>query len=261
MKSNIHRLVFAVKIAVGGFMNLKYLQIEKVKKIGKFKKLKKRDLLILLIVLLILLAVAGGAISRGVFKEKAPEGKKIESVQKDQSKENEKTEASIPGDLENHLASDFIKTLKSGKYLIRYKTTTVYEGKSFEVETTYAVSGDSIAMVSADRATIVKDNKVYMLNHTDKTILSWAVDPASENLKRIDTDGIAYQGNSKEGNLVCEEYTTALTHLKLYFSGKELVRMATIINGLDVVMDIAEVSNEVPESLFEVPSEYRTTNI
>ncbi|HVI39929.1 MAG TPA: hypothetical protein VM577_04645 [Anaerovoracaceae bacterium] len=258
-------------------MKLRSLKVPKIK-IPKFKKSKleqpeteqqetekperkkikitKKSLLVLL--LLILIALAGIGISRGVLKERAPEGKKTESVQKEQSEK--KAEAPKTENLGNHLASDFIKTLRAEKYMIKYRTTTVYEGKSFEVETTYAVSGDSTAMVSADRATIIKDNKVYMLNHTDKTIISWDVDQ-TDNLKRIDTEGMVYLGSREEGGLVCEEYTTALSNIKLYFKGKDLVKMATGINSQDLVMDIVEVSEEVTESLFEVPSGYQTTNI
>jgi len=162
-------------------------------------KNKIKFIAVFLILILITAILVGFLGSKEASEEISAEEKKTESVQKDN--EEEKSEDPDTGNLENHLASDFIKTLRAEKYMIRYKTTTVYEGNSFEVETTYAVSGDSAAMVSADRATIIKDNKVYMLNHTDKTMISWDVNH-TEGLKRIDTEGMVYRGNREEGGLV-----------------------------------------------------------
>jgi hypothetical protein len=223
---------------------------------GKTRK-RKLPVRLLIIVLLIALAAVGFGYVKGIiFKEKAPQ-KTEESAKKDL---NEKSEAVDMTGLENHLATDFLRTLKSDKYMIKYRTTTVYNGESFEVETTYAVNGKSIAMSSGDRGTIVKDDKVYMLDHTNKRILNWDV-TKSNDLEKIVTEGLQYIGSSETGGIVCEEYATAETQLKLYFQSGKLARIATAINKQDVVMDIVEVSNKVPESMFEVPSDYMTTVI
>lgn len=222
---------------------------------------KKKKVIAVFLLLIVIAAALVVFVGTKEDSDKKPSEEKTEFVQKDEEEEKAETEDSNTGNLENHLGSDFIKTLKSRNYLIKYRTTTVYDGKSFEVETTYAVSGDNIAMISEDRATIVKDNKVYMLDHTNKTILSWAVDHTSDNLKRIDTEGLVFLGSSEEGGLVCEEYATALTHFKLYFSGYDLVKMTAEINRQDIVMDIIEVSEEAPESMFQVPTGYHSTSL
>lgn len=239
------------------------IEIPKIKapKLG-FKKIRS---LVLIIILLVLIVFAASTIYKVFFKEKAPDTKTSENVQTEQNTETKpKTETEKTSNAENfknYLAWDFIKTLESGKYVIKYKTTTVYENQSFEVETTYAVSGSSIALSSNDRATIVKDGKAYMMNQTDKTMLSWDIDPSSDDLERIDTEGLVYAGSSEENGLVCEEYKTASTYLKLYFKDTVLVKMVTVINGLDTVMDIVEVSKEVPENMFTVPQGYQTTEL
>lgn len=224
-------------------------------------RMSKKKLLVLFVALLILAVLAGYGITDRILAEKASEEKTAEGFREEQGEEKENAEGSGLGDLENRLAADFIKTLQGEQYFIKYRTTTVYEGASYEVETTFAVSGKSIAMVSADRATIVKDNKVFMLNHTDKTIISWKV-TQTDNLKRIDAEGLVYLGSSEAGGLVCEEYTTAAqARIRIYFSGNELKKVATAINRQDIVMDIVEVSKEVPESLFVVPAGYQITNL
>lgn len=223
---------------------------------GKSRK-RKFPLKLLLIILLIALAAVGFGYAKGIILEKIGQHKTEESVKEDPKKGSE--EIDMTG-LEDHLATDFLRTLKSDKYMIKYRTTTEYSGESFEVETTYAVNGESIAMESGDRATIVKDDKVYMLDHTNKRILSWDV-TKSNDLRRIETDGLQYVGSSEAGGLVCEEYATAESRLKLYFENGKLVRMATAMNKLDMVADIVEVSKKVPESLFKVPEDYMTTYI
>jgi len=252
---NLVKLFFASLINL--VKNIFAAIVNLVKIVGSGKR--KKFIAILLLLIMIAAALVVFVSSRGEWPGKSSEEKKTEFVQKNE--EEAETEDSNSGNLENHLGSDFIKTLKSGNYLIKYRTTTVYDGKPFEVEITYAVSGDRIAMVSEDRATIVKDNKVYMLNHTDKTMISWDVDHTSNDLKRIDTKGLVYLGSSKAGNLLCEEYKTELTNIKLYFDGRDLRKMATEMNRQDIVMEIVEVSEEIPESMFQVPTGYNTTNL
>jgi hypothetical protein len=224
---------------------------------GKPRK-RKLPVKLLIIVILIALAAVGFGYVKGIILEKIAQQKTEESAKEDQKKDSK--EAVDMTGLENHLATEFLRTLKSDQYMIKYRTTTVYNGESFEVETTYAVNGKSIAMSSGDRGTIVKDDKVYMLDHTNKRILNWDV-TKSNDLEKIVTEGLQYIGSSETGGVVCEEYATAETQLKLYFQGEKLVRIATAINKQDVVMDIVEVSNKVPESMFEVPSDYMTTVI
>lgn len=235
----------------------------------KIKKFNKKRLVIGLVLLFVLIAPAGRWVIKEVFTEKVPEGNKTEAVMTGQSgepkdadaKDADAADTAGTGDLEGRLASDFIRTLNSQNYVIRYTTTTVYKGKAYEVETTYAVSGGSIAMASADRATVVRDDRVYMMNHTDRTIISWEAGKKDDNLKRIDTKGMVYEGGRTEGGLVCEEYTAASARYKLYFKGEKLVKMTVSVNGQDVGMDIIEVDKLAPGSLFEVPPGYQVTNI
>ncbi len=224
---------------------------------GKTRK-RKLPVRLLIIVLLIALAAVGFGYVKGIISEKLAPHKTEESVKEDQKK-GSKEAVDMTG-LEDHLATDFLRILKSDKYMIKYRTTTVYNGESFEVETTYAVNGKSIAMSSGDRGTIVKDDKVYMLDHTNKRILNWDV-TKSNDLEKIDTEGLQFIGSSEMGGVVCEEYATAATRLRLYFQGGKLISIATAINKQNVAMDIVEVSKKVPESMFEVPSDYMTTVI
>jgi len=262
------------------FLHVEGPNKDKKKKLNLFqlaniKKIKKRNLALAIILLLVLVISAGG-LSGKFFKSQdlAGEETKVHAKQQGQGKEaeqdNEKVkdaataqtaEVSLAPDLENRLSTDFIKTLMTGNYVIRYKTTTIYEGQPYEVETTYAVSGRKIALVAGDRATVVRDNRVYVMNHTDKTIISWDVNQEKGSPERIDTNGIAYIGSGTEGGLAWEEYSTASSRLKLYFKGKELVKMVAGISKEEMTMSIVSVEKAVQDSLFEIPAGYRVTNI
>lgn len=244
----------------------------KEKKLPGFFK-GKLKVVAILVAAGIVIALLGGFVSSklGEKTESAKESNK-ESVQTEESasdtknadkktdKKVKKAEDIDIGDLEGHLASDFIKILRAENYMIRYKTTTVYEGKSYDVETTYAVSGNNIALSSGDRATIVLDKKVYMLNNTDRSMISWDV-TQTDNLKRIDTTDMVFTGSSEANGLVCEEYTTSTANIKFFFKDKKLTEIITNINKQDVDMNIIEVSEKVPAELFVVPSDYRNTDI
>lgn len=275
-------------------MKLRFLQFEGPEKkrislfqLAKIKKIKKRNLAIAIIILLVLVISAGSRITGEVLKDKGLTGEKTEAAreeQRDKGRETGQKEAgkgesagsaddedaagaaksadvTLTADLENRLATDFIKTLKSGNYVIRYKTTTVYEGKPYEVETTYAVSGGNIALIAGDRATVVRNGKVYMMNHTDRTIICWDVNHEKSSPERIDTNGMAYMESRQEGGLVCEEYSTESSRLKLYFKGKELVKMAARVSKEDMIMAVTAVEEAAPDHLFEVPAGYSVTNI
>jgi hypothetical protein len=164
------------------------------------------------------------------------------------------------GELEGHLASNYIKILRTQNYTIRYRTTTVYDGQPYEVETTYAVYGGNVAMASADRSTVILNQNVYMMNHTNKTMISWRA-TQTENLRTIDTSDITFVGSSEAGGLICEEYTTATARIKFYFKDEALVKIITVINNQDADMDILEFKEGVPMDLFTVPGDYQNTNI
>lgn len=250
-------------------MNLRFLQVDAPPRKTPKTKLRKRKLVLPAIALFLIVVIALAGV--GAVKDRIHLGKNTEQTQgQGQSEGSGNSENSgktnvadreATAEFSGRLGSDFIRTLESGEYAIRYRTTAIYQGQPYEVEITYAVSGGSAALISDDLATIVKDDTVYMMNHRDKSLISWAVNNEGGCLKKIDTAGMAYLGNSEEDGLTCEEYSTATDHLKLYFKDKQLVKMAARINGEDTLMEILEVDKKAPDSMFEVPSGYRTTSI
>jgi hypothetical protein len=73
----------------------------------------------------------------------------------------------------------------------------------------------------------------------------------------IDTEGINYLGTGKEDGLVFEEYATLNGSMKYYFDGKELVKISVDSDEGTMVMEILEMSDDVPADMFEIPAGYQ----
>lgn len=214
-------------------------------------------LLVLFLVLAVMLTGCGGSESSDSDK---PEAALTEENAEDTDVVAD-TDTEGLGDL---LSGTYVDMMKSNEYLMSYKATMDFDGQLTEVESTIAVKGDDMAMNSnmqgLESVMIIKDDTLYMVDHASKTVTSMAQpqDGASSmETGAIDMEGITYVGNGKEDGLVYEEYTTAEANVRYYFEGKELKKIATTIGGQSIVMDILELSTDVPASMFDVPAGYQ----
>jgi len=165
------------------------------------------------------------------------------------------------GDL---LSSTYVEMMKNNEYMMKYKTTMDFEGQSTEMETTMAVSGDNTAVISKgggfESTIIIKDDNVYMVDHTSKTVMTWAQTQEDEK-ETFDMEGIAFLGSGKEDGLTYEEYSAAGSNMKYYFDGKNLVKISAAVGGQKMVMEILEMSETVPAGMFEIPAGYQVTEM
>lgn len=214
-------------------------------------------LLVLVLVLAVMMTGCGGS--------ETTDSDKPEAAQTEENLED--ANAAADADMEGMgdlLSGTYVEMMKNNEYLMTYKTTMDFDGLLEEIEATVAVIDDDMAMTSSgqdfESTIIMKDDTVYMVDHAGKTVTSWA--QAGEDMGvmetgAIDTEGITYIGSGKEDGLVYEEYSTADSNVKYYFDGKELVKIATTVEGQTIVMEILEMSNEVPASMFEIPAGYQ----
>lgn len=186
-----------------------------------------------------------------------------ENVVSQQESDNQQAEESSKNvdtdSLGDKLASTYIAMMKDEKYLMKYKASLDMEGQQVEMEATVAVKGDDTAIISKgagmESTMIFKDDTMYMVDHGAKSVLVMAQTDKVED-ETINTEGITYVGSGKEGGLTYEEYSTEDGTLKYYFDGKKLVKITADIAGLTTTMEILEMSNQVPDSLFEIPAGY-----
>lgn len=161
------------------------------------------------------------------------------------------------------LSGTYADMMKNNKYLMKYKMTSKFEGASMEIEATVAVSGDDMSMTSIAQGVktsiISKGDKTYMINHSEKTVMEMPQSSELGNAKNneINTDGLTYVSSGVEDGLNYEKYSTTDGLMKYYFDGKKLVKIAFEIEGQTMVMNILEMSNNVSDSMFEIPSDYK----
>ncbi|MDD4592274.1 MAG: hypothetical protein PHG06_17880 [Parabacteroides sp.] len=175
---------------------------------------------------------------------------------------NVETETEGMGEL---LSASYVEMMKSGKYLLKYRATIEFEGQSAQLEATAAVAGEDSAFISKvggiESKMIFKEDKVYMIDHANKSILIWSSGAEDEDDGTIDTEGITYIGKGIEDGLDYEEYSTEDGSIKYYFDGKKLVKMIVVTENETMLMEILEMSDKVPDSMFEIPSDYQTVSM
>ena len=162
------------------------------------------------------------------------------------------------------LSTVYADMMKNKKYFMQYKINSVFDGESMEIEATLAVSGENTAVTSimeGMKTTIIsKGEKTYMVNHSDKIVMEIPQGSSLENSKdnKIETDGLTYISNGVEDGLTYEKYSTTDGVMKYYFNGKKLLKIVFENEEQTMVMNIIEISNNVLDSMFEIPMDYQT---
>lgn len=220
-------------------------------------------LLLIFLVSFTLLTGCGG--SDGAADDDQPQSEQVAAAAEEESADADKVNTEGMGDL---LSSAYVDMMKDNEYLMKYKFTMDYGGQSMEVEATLAKKGDDMAvtsdMLGTDSTTIMKEDKIYLVDHNSKTVTVMAQTKeaaASMETGSVDMEGVTYLGTGKEDGLVYEEYSTAGSNVKYYFDGKDLVKMAVTVNGQTMMMEILEMGKDVPDSMFEIPAGYQEVNI
>lgn len=172
-----------------------------------------------------------------------------------------------PDNLGAKLSTAYADMMKNNKYFMKYKMTSEFEGKSLEVESTVAVSGDNAAVTSIAegmKTTIIsKGDTTYMINHSEKTVME--IPPGSPMSgtgdSQIGTDEMTFVSSGVEAGLTYEQYSTTDGVIKYYFAGKNLAKIAFEVEGDTMVMNIIEMSSNVSDKMFDVPAGYEKTTL
>lgn len=189
------------------------------------------------------------------------------------SSDTQKTteESTEVGDRLGKLSKSYIDIMGSGNYYMAFRSTTTFEGEVMESETMMTVSGDRTAMHSKsaeiDTTLVMMDGNTYMIDHANKTIMvlpmsmmeeETSVPELPETTEPVEVDDIIYVGTGKEDGLVYEEYRTeGGTQIFYYFDGSDLKKIKTIDESFESVMEIIELSDNVSDAAFEIPTDYQ----
>lgn len=186
-------------------------------------------------------------------------------------KENASAESTEIGDRLGKLSKSYIEIMESDNYYMAFRSTTTFEGEMMESETMMTVSGDRTAMQSksadTETAMVMMDGNIYMIDHVSKTVIVMPQTTAEgdetlpempESSEPVEVDDIEYIGSGEEDGLVYEEYRTeGGTQIFYYFDGSDLKKIKTIDESFESIMEILELSDNVSEDAFEIPSDYQ----
>ncbi len=235
--------------------------------------MKKLFSAIMILTLISILAVGCGDNSKQDGAGDMEENPPVEDLEEEEASPDEKEENPDEDlDLGEKLSQSYLSMMDNEKYLMKYKMSFDIEGREVEGVLTAAVDGDRTAMISdvdgMEATIITKDNMSYIVNHDQKTILEMPadvdVDIDNGEMGEIDTmeaEAIDYIGTGKEDGLVYEEYTTEDGEIKYYFDGDKLVKIVYLIDGESQEMEIIEMTEEVPEDIFDLPKDYQVMEL
>jgi hypothetical protein len=169
------------------------------------------------------------------------------------------------------MSTSFADIMKSGKYLMHFKTTVTSDNQTLTSDIIQAIDGSNMSMITNNGEMsmhmIQKDKTVYVLNDDAKTYYKIAIDDtntsgttASVEDQKIDTAGITYVGKGKaelNGKVMdYEEYKTEQGTIRYYFEGGKLYAIVFKSADMESVMEIIELSDKVTADMFEIPQGY-----
>jgi len=170
----------------------------------------------------------------------------------------------------DRLAKVYTDILQGDRNLIKYRTTIDMDGEVAEAQIEVAKDGDIIAMRTllpgVENNMVKKDNKVYMVDHNTKTVMVMNVTaaPDMEDPGQYTAD-LSYvssgTGDFLGRTLPYEEYAVENGTIQYFFDGKVLAGMIFHSQTGDQVLEILEISDQVPAEMFMIPEDYPQTMI
>jgi len=168
---------------------------------------------------------------------------------------------------DNKLASKYIDMFEKKLYYMKYSLSTDAGGSETAMDGEMAMNGDSTAMRmgvgGGSMRVVIKDNQTYTIFDDQKTYMASPAtqDNSSINTEITDTSGIEFTGSGSEeyhGRMLpYEEYKTDAASVRYYMDGDNLAGIRTIpAEGMSVDMEIVEMSQNIPDGLFDIPSDY-----
>lgn len=152
--------------------------------------------------------------------------------------------------------------VKGETYLLHYKGTVTFEGQSYETDVTFATNGEdtSIQNVMGDITgyILVKDGITYQIDNDAKTYTPIYDADGTENV--LDTSDLESSGTSSAEvfgkTLPYKEYTDGDETTRFYFDGEKLYAVAVNSSESESLLQVIELTNQVPANMLELPSGY-----
>ena len=198
-------------------------------------------------------------------EQEASNGSEEEAQAEEAEEPEEPEESATMPEMGDRLAKAYKDLMASGKYYMKYRMTA--DGESIDAEIAY--NGDDFATKTVVGGTenrmIIKDKKMYMIDHDTKTVMIMSSADFEEEEEDIDYAGLVFvkdgQGDFLGQTLPYEEYSEDGTLVKYFFQGNKLVGMEMNIDGMIQVLEIFELSGNIPAGMFDIPKDYEQLNM
>ncbi|NLO97115.1 MAG: hypothetical protein GX091_03425 [Peptococcaceae bacterium] len=226
------------------------------------------------VILFLLLSGCGGSKETGKSTEQKDIAKQEQSQPTqspdeenktpDQAKGSEKVQSEEMSQMGDRLATTYKDLMASGKYYMKYRMTA--NGETIEAEIAY--KGDDFAtktvMDGIENRMVVKDQKMYLIDSETKTVTIMSSDPIEEE-EDVNYAGLVFVKEGKEDflgqTLPYEEYSEDGFLVKYFFQGNKLVGMEITDEESTQVLEILELSDNIPPIMFDIPADYEQQNI
>jgi len=195
-------------------------------------------------------------------------GSEEETQAEDPIEAEEPEEAVKPAEMPemgDRLAKAFNDLMASGKYYMKYRMNV--DGESIDAEIAYDDDNFATKTVTGGIKShmIIKDQKMYMIDPDARTVMIMSSADFEEDEEDLDYSGLVFiqdgQGDFLGQTLPYEEYSEDGTLVKYFFKGKELVGMEMNIDGMIQVLEIFELSGNIPAGMFDIPKDYEQLNM
>lgn len=238
----------------------------------------KRPILMTIFLLSIILFIAACSSSESPATPPDP----IESTQREEGLDDlvieEEVSEGNSDELGERLSVAFVDIMANDNFTMVYSTLIEMDGKEIEARMTMVRSHDRNAFKMdseiVSTTTITEEDKMYIISDETQTVMVMAFNPDeiiedefddSPTLQDIDASSMEYigkgtgtfMGNTRD----YEEYLVDGDRILYYFDGNHLDGMELISDSGTTIMDIEVMTDDVDESIFEIPENYQMIEI
>ena len=191
--------------------------------------------------------------------------KKTENIPLDQPESNQPalSEANSDAWSSGDSANSYIDILSSGKYYVKYRTVGELDGNTIESIMETATDGENVVAITNTEnttiSTIIKGDTMYMVLNDNKQVFVSTGLEMNENAFPV--GGFVFKSSGVadffDVEHKYEEYTTDGGDVRFFFDdAQKLIGFENSSENWVEQREILEISNIVPEGIFDIPADY-----
>lgn len=195
--------------------------------------------------------------------EIAPESSSEASIESESS-----TDGAMTGTFMHELA----KQMMADSYMMEYNVTSTNPdlAEIGSYTQTIAYKDEMMAMTNevngVTSRTLVRDDKIYMIDDTAKQIMVADVAMEAEDTtinadNPIDIEGFTFIESGSEGDLSWEKYQMEMVTSTYYFSGNDLERIEIDDGTFVTTLEVSDTKTNPPPDMFHIPEGYMEINL